>query len=131
MGLCNSPATFQRLVDIVFAGSLRNYTVAYIDDLNIYSKMNNNHFQYLRKVFERIRLAGLLLNPKKCEFFKSSISFLGYVVSADGITTDPAKIEKVANFPKPQTIKELRRFLGLTSYYQRFIPSFAAITHPL
>src|SRR5579871_6787339 len=107
MGLCNSPAIFQHLVDIVFAGSLRNYIVAYINDLNIYSKMNNDHFQYLHKVFKQIYLAGLLLNPKKCEFFKSLISFLGYIISTDSIITDPAKIEKVANFSKPQTIKEL------------------------
>ena len=100
MSLCNSPATFQHLVDIIFAGSLRNYMVTYINNLNIYSKMNNDHFQYLRKVFKWIHLAGLLLNPEKCEFFKSLISFLGYVISADGITTDPAKIEKVTNFPK-------------------------------
>ena len=107
MGLCNSPATFQRLVDIVFAGLIRECTVAYVDDLNIYSNDLRNHFRHLRQVFNRIRLAGLLLNPEKCEFFKTSISFLGYVVSADGIKTDPVKIEKVAKFPKPKMTKEL------------------------
>src|SRR5215471_13156956 len=82
-------------------------------------------------MFERIHLAGLLLNPEKCEFFKTSISFLGYVVSAEGIKTDPIKIEKVADFPRPRKVKEICQFLGLASYYRRFIPHFATISHPL
>src|SRR5579871_6199206 len=108
MGLCNSLSTFQRLVDIIFSGLLHECAVAYVDDLNIYSSDMNNYFQYLCKVFDHIQIAGLLLNLKKYEFFKSSISFLGYIVSANSISIDSMKIKKITNFSKLRNITKFQ-----------------------
>ena len=130
-GLCNAPATFQRLMDDVLEGILWKFVVVYLDDLNVYSTTFEQHLEHLRIVFERLKKAGLKLNPEKCFFAKKELTFLGYLISSEGIHTDPAKIDKVKNFPIPKNLTQLRGFLGLASYYRRFIKDFSKIANPL
>ncbi|KAG1440781.1 hypothetical protein G6F56_011776 [Rhizopus delemar] len=125
MGLVNSPATFQRLIDLCFRPLINKCLVTYIDDLNVYS-LNN-----MEQVFQCIQVANLKLNPEKCFFFKDHLKFLGYVVTKDGLQTDPGKIQKIVEYQRPKTIKQVRGFLGLASYYRRFIKDFASIARPL
>ncbi|KAG1471608.1 hypothetical protein G6F57_011319 [Rhizopus arrhizus] len=131
MGLVNSPATFQRLIDLCFRPLLNRCLVAYIDDLNVYSNDNHEHLLHLEQVFNCIKIANLKLNPEKCFFFKDHLKFLGYIVTKEGIQTDPSKIEKIQNYPVPKTLTQIRGFLGLATYYRRFIKNFAAIARPL
>ncbi|KAG1445529.1 hypothetical protein G6F55_011924 [Rhizopus delemar] len=131
MGLVNSPATFQRLIDLCFRPLLNKCLVAYIDDLNVYSNDDHEHLLHLEQVFNCIKIANLKLNPEKCFFFKDHLKFLGYIVTKEGIQTDPSKIEKIQNYPVPKTLTQIRGFLGLASYYRRFIKNFAAIARPL
>ncbi|KAG1465265.1 hypothetical protein G6F56_004924 [Rhizopus delemar] len=131
MGLVNSPATFQRLIDLCFRPLINKCLVAYIDDLNVYSNNHQEHLLHLEQVFHCIKIANLKLNPEKCFFFKDHLKFLGYIVTKEGIQTDPAKIEKIQNYPVPKTLTQIRGFLGLASYYRRFINGFAAIARPL
>ncbi|KAG1043320.1 hypothetical protein G6F43_011674 [Rhizopus delemar] len=131
MGLVNSPATFQRLIDLCFKKLINKCLVAYIDDLNIYSNDHHEHLMHLEQVFNCIKIANLKLNPEKCFFFKDHLKFLGYIVTQEGIHTDPGKIEKIKNYERPTTLTQVRGFLGLASYYRRFIKNFAAIARPL
>ena len=131
MGLVNSPATFQRLIDLCFRPLINRCLVAYIDDLNVYSDNDQEHLQHLELVFQCVETANLKLNPEKCSFFKNHLKFLGYIVTKDGIHTDPEKIEKIVHYPQPTTTTQVRSFLGIASYYRRFIKDFAAIARPL
>ena len=131
MGLVNSPATFQRLIDLCFRPLINRCLVAYIDDLNVYSDNEQEHLQHLELVFQCIEIANLKLNPEKCHFFKDHLKFLGYIVTKEGIHTDPEKIKKIVDYPRPTTITQIRSFLGIASYYRRFIKDFAAIARPL
>ena len=130
-GLTNAPATFQRLMNQVFNGMLYKGVIVYLDDINIYSKTFDEHLDKLQEVLQRLRAAGLKLGPDKCHFLQRQIEFLGHVVNDQGIATDPAKIEKVQNFPRPKDVTTVRSFLGLASYYRKFIQDFSRIARPL
>jgi hypothetical protein len=124
-GLTNAPATFQRVMDKIFYEVKEKYVLVYLDDINIYSTSFEEHLEHLQDVFNRLREAGLKLGPDKCHFCKRELGFLGHVISAEGIAPDPAKVDKVQNFPVPTNLTELRGFIGLASYYRRFIQDFA------
>jgi hypothetical protein len=91
----------------------------------------SEHLANLNSVFGRLREAGLKLQPRKCNFLRHEVSYLGHVVSDKGVTADPAKIERVASWPTPTTTKEVQQFLGFAGYYRRFIQNFANIARPL
>ena len=116
-GLMNAPGTFQRLMDRVLQEVKGKFVLVYLDDINIYSKTFEEHLEHLNDVFKRLRAAGLKLGQEKCSFCKSKLIFLGHTISSNGVVPDPAKIEKVQNFPIPRNITELRGFIGLASYY--------------
>ena len=130
-GLCNAPATFQRLMDLVLAGAKWSTCLVYLDDIVIIGKTFHQHLTNVRDVLDMLRQAGLHLKPGKCTFFQEEVTYLGHIVSARGVATDHTKTEKVATCPEPKTLAEVQRFLGLASYYRRFIKNFAAIAKPI
>ena len=130
-GLCNAPATFQRLMDMVLAGLQWTNCLVYLDDVIVVGRTFREHLLNLQSVFGRLRAAGLKLQPKKCHLCSPKVEFLGHVVSAEGVSTDPKKIEKVANWPIPTSKREVQQFLGLANYYRRFVEDFAKIAKPL
>ena len=130
-GLTNAPATYQRLMQDCLGDLNMNICVVYIDDLIIFSRTFEEHLENLDKVFKRLTEFNLKLAPEKCKFFCKQVPFLGHIVCEDGIATDPAKIDKVLNWPVPSTPEEVRSFLGFAGYYRRFIKDFSKITRPL
>jgi hypothetical protein len=130
-GLSNAPATFQRTMQMVLGELFYTVAPVYIDDIIVHSKTFEEHLKILEEVFTRIRNANLKLGPDKCKFGFEEIKFLGHIIGKNGIKTDPAKIEKVKNYPKPVNLTQLRGFLGLAKYYRKFIKDFAKIAKPL
>lgn len=130
-GLCNAPATFQRLMDTVLAGLQWTNCLVHLDDVIILGRTFEEHLTNLRAVFDRFCEAGLKLKPSKCALCQPEVEFLGHIVSAKGVATDPAKIDKVANWPVPRSQREVQQFLGLANYYRRFVHNFAEIAKPL
>ena len=130
-GLCNAPATFQRLMDLVLAGLQWSHCLVYLDDVIILGASFDEHLASLQLVFDRLQKAGLRLQPKKCHFLKHRVQYLGHIVSDEGVQVDPAKLDKVAAWPTPTSTKEVQQFLGLAGYYRRFIRDFAKIARPL
>ncbi|MCG8034214.1 MAG: retroviral-like aspartic protease family protein, partial [Candidatus Thiodiazotropha taylori] len=130
-GLCNGPPTFQRLVEHVLSNLHWKICLLYIDDIIVFSKTFEEHVERLNQVLARIKSANLKIAPKKCHFFQEKVTFLGHVVSSEGIATDPSKTESVANWPVPKNVKQVRQFVGLASYYRRYIQQFAQIARPL
>ena len=130
-GLCNAPSTFERLMERVLAGLHWKVLLVYLDDVIVFAKTVDEELTRLETVFQRLRDAGLKLKPRKCHLFKRSVLYLGHIVSPDGISTDPEKIKVVEDWPVPTSVKEVQSFLGLASYYRRFIGGFANIARPL
>jgi len=130
-GLSNAPASFQRMMDRVFKDYKGKFVSVYLDDITIYSKTFKDHLQHLQLVFNRLREVDLKLGEEKCEFAKTELCLLGHRIGREGRKPDPAKVEVVRNWPTPQTVKDIRSFLGLASYYRKFIPNFSIIAKPM
>ena len=129
-GLCNVPATFQRLMETVLGGLAHNTCMVYLDDILVVGRTFEEHLQNLETVFQRLKSAGLRLKPEKCCFASRKVEYLGYIVSEQGISADPKKVEAIKNYPIPKDVKSLRSFTGLALYYRRFIPSFSKTAAP-
>lgn len=130
-GLTNAPATFQRMMDVVLAGLKWNTCLVYLDDIVIFAPTVSQHLARLESVLQRIDRAGLKLKLQKCSFLEQSLKVLGFIVSSEGLSPDPAKIAAVRDFPIPRTVKEVQSFLGLCSYYRKFVPGFAVLAREL
>ncbi|KAL0202037.1 hypothetical protein M9458_000055, partial [Cirrhinus mrigala] len=130
-GLCNAPATFQRLMDRVLAGMQWEICLVYLDDIIVLGKDVKEMLQRLAQVFERLRQANLQLKLAKCCLFRRQVVYLDHIVSENGIATDPEKVQKIQEWPEPMSVNEVRQFVGLASYYRRFVKDFATVTKPL
>jgi hypothetical protein len=130
-GLTNAPAHFTYLMNSVFMPELDKFVVVFIDDILIYSKNEEEHAKHLRVVLTRLREHQLYAKFSKCAFWLEEIQFLGHVLSAKGIAVDPSKIKDILEWNSPTTVHQVRSFLGLASYYHRFIPNFFKIVKPI
>src|SRR6267154_1081805 len=130
-GLCNAPSTFQRLMNTTLVGLNYEICLVYLDDIILYSQTVEEHLIRLCILFDRLRKANLKLKPSKCHLLQKEVKFLGHVISAGTVATDPEKTEKVASWPRPQNVTEVRGFLGFASYYRRFLRNFSGIATPL
>ncbi|UYV82560.1 K02A2.6-like, partial [Cordylochernes scorpioides] len=131
IGLCNAPATFERLMEAVLQGLATETCIVYLDDIIVLGKNFEEHLSNIEKVFKRLEAANLKWSPKKCKLFKKEVAYLGHIISAEGVKTDPEKTETVRKWPTPKDLTQLRSFLGLCTYYRRFIPGFSNIARPL
>ena len=130
-GLTNAPATYSRLVQKVLEGIPTNIALPYLDDTCIHTESFDEHLEALERVFQAHENAGLTLQPPKCQLFQPSIEYLGHVVSARGITPIPKSLAIIKDWPYPETVTQLRTFLGKTNYYRKFVPEYAKIIGPL
>lgn len=130
-GLCNAPATFERVMEQILGELLYKVCLVYLDDIIIFGKSFEEMLLNCRMIFRRLKEINLKVNPKKCVFFNKEIKYLGHVISAEGITTDPQKINAVKDWPIPQNKKHLKSFLGYCSYYRRFVKDFSSLAKHL
>ena len=130
MGLNCSPPLFFSVVKKAFAG-LEGFTFCFLDDVLIYSDCLDSHIRHLQIVFDRIRQNNMKLKLQKCQFLQESTSFLGHIISSQGIRPDFKKVEALMSLKSPQNVREVRAFLGMSGFYRKFIPNYAAISLPL
>ena len=126
-GLSGAPSSFQRLMDKTLPGL--SFVTIYLNDILIHSKDVQSHINHLETVFLRLCDAGLTFKGSKCNIGMSSVQYLGHVFSASGMFPDPNKTKVVAEWPSPTNVTEVRQFLGLASYYRRYVENFSAIAH--
>ena len=131
MGLTNSPATFQRFMEYVFSDYIFITLLIYLDDILVFSRTLGEHLERLETVFQRLQKYGLKLKPSKCHLLKPEVRYLGFIVSQEGIKSDPEKIKAVQEWPRPKTVRELRGFVAFCGFYRRFIENFAKTAAPL
>jgi len=130
-GLKNAPATFQRLMNSVLTGMQGLKCLVYLDDIVIYGASLEDHNRRLEEVLQRLREHKLKLQPDKCEFLRKETVYLGHIISENGISPDPSKLEAIKNFPEPKRVKDIQSFIGLAGYYRKFIKNFSKIAKPL
>ena len=128
-------AVFQRLMQQVLMGlnppQGPYFVSVYIDDVLVFSKTFKEHLQHLRQVIDRLEKAGLKLKPSKCHFARKEVEYLGHVITSQGVKTNPKLVEAVRDFQAPRDVKGLRRLIGMSSYYRKFIPNFAKVAKTL
>ncbi|PKU84124.1 RNA-directed DNA polymerase [Dendrobium catenatum] len=130
-GLCNAPATFMRLMNEVLKDYLNQFCVVYFDDILIYSHSWSEHLSHLTQIMQALREHKLYLNLPKCEIAATQVYFLGFIVSGEGVNTDPAKVAAVRDWPTPRSLFDVRSFHGLANFYRRFIRGFSIIMAPI
>jgi len=130
-GLTNAPAMFMTLMNNVFNEYLDRFVVIYLDDILVYSKTKKEHIEHLRQVLTKLRQHKLYAKMTKCEIMQRKVEYLGHFISDDGIIVDSRKIDVIKTWPIPTNVSEVRSFLGMASYYRKFVKNFATIATPL
>jgi hypothetical protein len=130
-GLTNAPAYFMYMMNSVFMPGLDKFVVVFIDDILVYSRNEEEHAGHLHVVLQRLREHRLYAKLSKCDFWLKEIKFLGHTISQEGIVIDPDKVQEVMNWKPPTIVRQIISFLGLASYYRRFIPDFSRIVKPM
>ena len=128
-GLTNAPATFQRLMEGLFAGW--DFVFIYLDDILIASRSFSEHISHITQVFKRLQEAGLRVKPSKCIFAENQIDYLGFTISAKGVCPTNKNVLAVKEFPRPTSVKEVKWFLGLANFYRRHLQNMGVICRPL
>ena len=126
-GLANAPATFQGLMHDVLRPFLDIFCVVYLDDILIYSKDEESHIEHVTKILEKLAEARLFVQLEKCKFHVTSVDFLGYVLSPDGVSMDMTKVASIESWPRPTTVKGIQAFLGFCNFYRIFIPDYSSL----
>ena len=126
-GLTNAPATFQSYINRAMAGLLDNFVVVYLDDILIYSREGEDHEEHVRRVLERLRKHKLYAKKSKCEFSVDRVEYLGFIITTEGVVADPARVESVAQWPRPKSFREIQVFLGFANFYRRFIARYSHV----
>jgi hypothetical protein len=130
-GLTNTPATFQCLMNSDFAEFMRKFVLVFMDDILIFSKSLEEHLEHLQLVFQVLRTHQLFIKFKKCAFAQQKIDYLGHIISAKGVSTDPTKTMTMLDWLVPHNFIELGGFLGLSRYYRKFVQHYGVIAKPL
>ena len=131
MGLCNAHATFTTLMNEVLCGLIDRFCTVHLDGVLIFSKSAREHLSHIRQVLERLRLDQLNASPKKCYFMMNEFEFPGVIISEKGLRINPAKTDVIMKWPRLASISEIRGFLGLASFFRRFIQNFSQVAMPL
>ena len=126
-GLCNAPATFQRIMNTILRDGLDKFVLVFLDDILIFSRTKEEHERHIRTILERLRTEKFFGRLKKCDFFKTEVEYLGFDVGAYGIKPSLSKVQAVADWPVPTSVKDVRSFLGLANFYRKFIQFFSEI----
>lgn len=129
-GLSTTPSIFQELANIVLQGC-EEFATAYLDDILIFSKNEDEHLKHIQEAFDRLRQHGLKLKLKKCNFFKRETEYLGFIINQNVVKPNPDKVKAIRNLPSPKTVRQIRGFMGMIGFYRRFIPNFSQIAEPL
>jgi len=130
-GVTNAPASFMDYMNRIFRPFLDKFVVVFIDGILIYSRTHEEHTEHLRTVLSILREKQLYAKLLKCEFWMTTVQFLGHMISAQGISVDPSKVEAVLKWERPKSATEIQSFVGLAGYYRRFIEGFSKIVAPL
>ncbi|GBG68999.1 hypothetical protein CBR_g3698 [Chara braunii] len=130
-GLCNAPGTFQHAMNRIFHDHLDKFVVVYLDDILIFSKSVEEHAKHVETVLSLLRQHKYKVNLEKCEFGRTKILYLGHEVSAEGIRPEDAKVASIRDWPRPQTVTEVRSFLGMCGYYRNFVKNYSTVASPL
>ena len=130
-GLTNAPATFQSLMNEIFRQHLRKFILVFFDDIFVYSRTLRDHYVHLEVVLDLLRTHHLVARATKYFFGHTQVEYLGHIITDQGVATNPLKIQAIVEWPIPQSLKQLRGFLGLMGYYRRFVKGYGSISKPL
>jgi hypothetical protein len=127
-GLTNAPAAFQHMANDVFREFLDLFVIIYLDDILVFSKTLSDHRCHVRQVLQKLREHGLYAKLEKCQFEERSVEFLGYIISHQGISMDPMKVQTILDWETPTSLRDVHCFLGFTNFYRNFISGYSEIT---